>query len=46
MMMMESVMENNGNVHTHKIVDLYLYFIYVERGNNGGNQCLVAMGVV
>jgi hypothetical protein len=27
-------------------VDLYLYFIYVERGNNGGNQCLVAMGVV
>ena len=41
MMMMKAVTEGSGNVHTHKIVDSYVYFIWSERGNsnNGGNPC-------
>jgi len=39
MIIMKAVTEDSGNVHTHKIVDSYLYFIWEERGNNGGNQC-------
>jgi hypothetical protein len=39
-------MENKGNVLTHKIVDSFLYFIWAEKSNNGGNQCLVMMDLV